>query len=235
MADNVQITSGTGTTIAADDVGGALHQRVKLCLGADGTAVDAVAGAGAVSSAVQRVTLASDDPAVTALVTDGVLLKAGEAHVGEINGAGNVLDVTLSLDTNIYADGDLLADTQEIANAVRVAAGRAILQSVVVLDEDDQGVGFDLVFLSAGTSLGTENSAPNIADAGARDIIGVVSITSADYSDIGASRIATCASIGLILKAAAASTSLYVAAIIRGGTPTYSASGIRLKLGMLWD
>lgn len=30
MADNVGITPGTGATIAADDVGGVLHQRVKI-------------------------------------------------------------------------------------------------------------------------------------------------------------------------------------------------------------
>ena len=41
MADNISVTAGAGTTIAADDVGGALHQRVKLVLGDDGTAVDA--------------------------------------------------------------------------------------------------------------------------------------------------------------------------------------------------
>lgn len=40
MADNVAITSGTGTTIAADDVGGALHQRVKATWGPDGTGND---------------------------------------------------------------------------------------------------------------------------------------------------------------------------------------------------
>ena len=40
MGDNVTITSGTGTTIAADDVGGALHQRVKVTWGADGTGND---------------------------------------------------------------------------------------------------------------------------------------------------------------------------------------------------
>lgn len=41
MADNVAITPGTGATIAADDIGGVLHQRVKLSLGADGSAADA--------------------------------------------------------------------------------------------------------------------------------------------------------------------------------------------------
>ncbi len=40
MADNVAITAGTGTTIAADDVGGALHQRVKATWGPDGTGND---------------------------------------------------------------------------------------------------------------------------------------------------------------------------------------------------
>lgn len=69
MADNVQITAGSGTTVAADDVGGVLYPRAKLSLGADGAATDALGGAGAVAAGVQRVTLASDDPAVSALTT----------------------------------------------------------------------------------------------------------------------------------------------------------------------
>jgi hypothetical protein len=40
MADNIAVTAGSGTTIAADDVGGVLHQRVKISQGADGSATD---------------------------------------------------------------------------------------------------------------------------------------------------------------------------------------------------
>jgi hypothetical protein len=40
VADNVGYTPGTGATVAADDIGGVLHQRVKVGIGADGTAVD---------------------------------------------------------------------------------------------------------------------------------------------------------------------------------------------------
>jgi hypothetical protein len=40
MADNVGYTPGSGATVAADDIGGVLHQRVKVGVGADGTAVD---------------------------------------------------------------------------------------------------------------------------------------------------------------------------------------------------
>lgn len=40
MADNVGYTPGTGATVAADDIGGVLHQRVKIGVGVDGSAVD---------------------------------------------------------------------------------------------------------------------------------------------------------------------------------------------------
>jgi hypothetical protein len=40
MADNVAITAGTGTSIAADDIGSVFYQRVKTTWGPDGTAND---------------------------------------------------------------------------------------------------------------------------------------------------------------------------------------------------
>jgi hypothetical protein len=40
MADNVGYTPGSGAIVAADDIGGVLHQRMKLGVGGDGVAVD---------------------------------------------------------------------------------------------------------------------------------------------------------------------------------------------------
>lgn len=40
MADNVGYTPGSGALVAADEIAGVLHQRVKIGVGADGTAVD---------------------------------------------------------------------------------------------------------------------------------------------------------------------------------------------------
>jgi hypothetical protein len=40
MADNVGYTPGTGALVAADEIGGVLHHRVKLGIGDDGVAVD---------------------------------------------------------------------------------------------------------------------------------------------------------------------------------------------------
>ena len=64
MAENVQITQGSGTAIAADDIGGVLHQRVKLSQGADGSATDVS------SAAPLNVTLANTGANGTPIVVD---------------------------------------------------------------------------------------------------------------------------------------------------------------------
>lgn len=145
-----------------------------------------------------------------------------------------LIDVTLSLNTSIYAAGDLLADTQEVAGAVRLPGGYGLLHSVTVLDEDDQGVAFDLHFLQNSTSLGTENSAPNMTDANARsNFMCRVPIATGDYTDLGGFRVATVGNQNKIIKAASGSTSIYVAAINGAGTPTFTASGLKLRIGIV--
>jgi hypothetical protein len=142
---------------------------------------------------------------------------------------GKFVDVTLSLDTSAYADGDLLADTQEVSGALTVANGTGVIQSITVIDEDDQGVAMDLVFLSANNTLGTENSAPSITDAHARDILGRVRVNASDYIDLGGVRIATVVGVGIGIKAGSGVDDIWVAAITRGA-PTYTASGVRLRI-----
>lgn len=65
MADNVAITAGSGTTIAADDIGGVLYQRVKIAQGADGVGVDVS------SAAPLQVSLANHSANATAVKVDG--------------------------------------------------------------------------------------------------------------------------------------------------------------------
>jgi hypothetical protein len=56
MADNVGYTPGSGATVAADDIGGVLYQRVKIAAGADGAAAD-VSSANPLPIAVEGVTV----------------------------------------------------------------------------------------------------------------------------------------------------------------------------------
>lgn len=172
--------------------------------------------------------------------------RGGVASMWKDNGDGSwaqrvattatskIVDVTLTLDTNAYQSGDVMADTQVVTGAMRVTDGTGTLESIVVFDEDDAGAAFDLVFFSANRSLGTENSAPNISDTNARDILGIVSIASADFVDLGGVRIANKAKIGMPVMAASGTANIYVGAISRG-TPTYTAAGVRLRLGFIQD
>jgi hypothetical protein len=63
MADNVGITPGSGATAAADDIGGVLHQRVKLTLGADGVSDGDVSSSNPIPA--QLTTVTSENPLPT--------------------------------------------------------------------------------------------------------------------------------------------------------------------------
>lgn len=141
-----------------------------------------------------------------------------------------VVSVTPTLDTNAYAAGDLLFDSTEIAAAVRANGGTAILQSITMLDKADQGVGMTLVFANAATDFGTLNAAPDPDDTESGTVIGLVAVVAADYLDLGANKVACIRNIGLMMKAGAATTSLYVAAVNGTGTPTYANGDLVLQL-----
>lgn len=154
-------------------------------------------------------------------------------HIGAVGGLSNLVEVTLTLDTNAYADGDLLANATEIPNAVRGKGQTAILQSVTVHDKDDQAQALDLCFTTVSTSWGTLNAAAAPTDAVAASVQHIVSVAAADYVDLANGQIACKTNIGAVLESGA-SDSLYVAAVSRG-TGTYTASGIVLKIGLLLD
>lgn len=145
---------------------------------------------------------------------------------------GDVITVTLSTDTSAYADGDILADLQAVGGFFRQPGGRALIQSVTVLDKADQGVALDLLTSPNPVSLGTENAAPSISDANADGLQRLCRVEAADYIDLGGCRLATKAGLGLLVEAAAGSTTLHLGAITRGGTPTYGAADVVLRLGV---
>jgi hypothetical protein len=145
------------------------------------------------------------------------------------------IDVDLVTDTDATADNGVISNPVEIANAVSVNAGTSILQSVQLIDDDDDGAIIDLVFTQVSTNLGTVNGAIDAADSVAASILGVVSITS--YFDGIAWQIAQKTNIGLVLKAAASTKSIYVGAINRnGGAVTKTAADdLHLRLGIVKD
>jgi len=144
-----------------------------------------------------------------------------------------VITVTPVCDTNAYASGDLIFDSVEIPGAARLPGGKVLLQSLGLLDKDDQGVALTLVFANALTDFGTLNEAPDPDDTECLTIIGTVAVATTDYVDMGGAKYACLKNIGLEMKAAGGATSLYVACINGTGTPTFTAAGLVLQLGFL--
>ena len=147
----------------------------------------------------------------------------------------DLIDVDLVTATAAIGDNEMISDYVEIANAVAVNAGTSLLHSIILIDDGDQGKAMDLVFATANTSLGTLNEVVSGADSVAANILGVVSISS--YFDGVAWQLATKTNIGLVLKAAASTKSIYVAAVNRsGGDADYVATDdLHLRLGIIKD
>jgi hypothetical protein len=263
LADNVAITAGSGTTVAADEVtdgtlgsckvqftkimDGTLDSTTKLAVVAE-DAASAGGEGGIIAMAVRK-----DTPANTS-GTDGdfealqvsagrlwtsstvTAITAGETHVGEVGGKTAVVAVTLSTDTAAYASGDLIADTQQIDAFFRKTDGTGIINSINIIDEDAQGVALYIIFMSTSTSLGTENSAPNISDANlTAGFQGIVSVATTDYVTISGAKVATIRNIGLPVKAVSGTDDIYIAVLNATGTPTFTAAGLEMRIGVLLD
>lgn len=168
--------------------------------------------------------------------TNAPVLAAGENFAGKVGSPADIIEVQLVLDTNAYQSGDVLAITALVNGVARVVDGLAEPYHLLVLDEDDQGQPFDLLFFRSNVSIGTINNAFSISDEGARDLMGWIRVASTDYEDFGGFRIATLNvnssgwHMGL-LETVSASRNIYIAAISRG-TGTYTSGGLKLKFSV---
>ncbi len=116
MADNVGYTPGTGATVAADEIGGVLFQRVKLTTGADGTADDVSPANPLPVSGTQDDGTASNGKAmVVAGITPGgvvqILETNGSGHLHVADGGGSItVDGTVAV-SNFPATQAVSADS----------------------------------------------------------------------------------------------------------------------------
>jgi hypothetical protein len=186
MADNVQITAGSGTTIATDDVGSGVQvQRVKMTWGVDGTATDASA----------------TNP--LPVVAPGVLKIA----------------VTPTISTSAYTSGDAIGGLLTFANAARVSGGGGVIQSVTIVDKDQERPPLDLVLFDQTFTNTADNAAFDPTDADLANVIGVVSINAwANFND---NAVGTAA--GVNLPYDLTGTDLFGQLVVRAA-PTYTAT-----------
>ena len=146
----------------------------------------------------------------------------------------DLIDVDPVCEAASNADGDVIFTFTEIPNVVAVNGGASLLHSVQLLDDDDNGGKIDLVFQTDDTTLGTLGAAVSESDANAGDILGYVQLET--YFDGINWQISSKTNIGLVLKAASGTKSLYVAGVNRNGdAQTATAAGIHLRIGVIKD
>ena len=146
----------------------------------------------------------------------------------------DLIDVDPVCEAASNADGDVIFTFTEIPNAVSVPGGSCLLHSIQLLDDDDNGGKIDIVFQTDDTTLGAIGAAVSETDANAGDILGYVQLET--YFDGIAWQMSSKTNIGLVLKAASTSKSLYVAGVNRNGdAQTATASGIHLRIGVIKD
>jgi hypothetical protein len=137
MADNIQVTQGTGTTMATDNIDGVQFPRVKLSVGEDGTAVDVSAAAPMpVEDADANASLSSIDGKLPAL-------SDGKVPV-DIGGSGSITvtsgTVTANAGTNLDTSALNLEATQ-IAMSAKLPATlsqKTMAESLAVVLASDQ-------------------------------------------------------------------------------------------------
>ncbi len=146
---------------------------------------------------------------------------------------GSLITLTPTLDTAIYADADVLFVPVELQNVVLDTKGLAKLRTLVVQDLADQKQAIDLLFFTEDPgNLGAANAALAMSDAEFGPFIGHVRVAAADYVSGNANAYAT-KQLDMLLGAKVKSKSLWVAGVVRSGTPTYAADSLTLKF--LWE
>lgn len=144
-----------------------------------------------------------------------------------------LFESALTLDTSIYADGDVLSDLLTVTGGVRRAGLYGKVVSLQVIDKDDQGAAFDVFFFDRSITAGTKNAAWAVSDSDMAYCLGKIAVGGSDYQDLGGNRVALPSVREFVVKANSG-TSLYVATMSRG-TGTYTASGLLLKIGIEQD
>ena len=171
-----------GAVGAAADVDGVIHGQLRtigtalesldnavdgnyLNVNANIAGTDMIGGAGAVASGVQRVTLASDDPAVasldeiegavetieTTVGTDGSTGPAGTLSVGGTESGGNIQEL------RVDSDGHLQVDVLSAASTAVTNAGTFAVQSTLAASDGTDIGDVDVTSVVPGvaaTSLG---------------------------------------------------------------------------------
>ena len=154
----------------------------------------------------------------------------------------DLIDVALTTDIETHADCDVITLPIEIENAVAVKGGTAIIQSAILMNTDNsvESPAIELMFASETMDVSStpdEGEAVGIEDADIPKLCGSTTVSNWSLVNTSKGEVATKSNIGLVVKAAATSTSIFVIAICRaaGGYSAGATDNLKLRLGVVKD
>lgn len=145
---------------------------------------------------------------------------------------GDVLSVTPTINTAIFAAGDAVGGIQTLTNAVRVSGGVGVLDSIDVIDKGNQKANLTILFFESNPAAATvTNNAAFVWSTDIAKFVGRVNVATADYETIDSLAVASIKNIGKRMKASG-SRNLYAVVVLTSGTPTYlSTSDLTFRYG----
>ena len=142
---------------------------------------------------------------------------------------GALISLTPTLDAGAYADGDVLFVPVELPAVVLDTKGLSVLRTLIVQDMADQKQAIDLLFFQSDPGdIGAANAALAMSDSEFASFIGHIRIAAADFVSGSANAYAT-KLLEMLLAAPREKKSVWVAGVVRSGTPTYGVSGLTFK------
>lgn len=135
------------------------------------------------------------------------------------------LSITPTIDTGIYAAGDVLFASNKLISATMNTGAASRLANVIVLDSDNEKAAIDLLFFDQDPgSVGSINAALNLSAAQLAMLVGIQNIATGDYTTLKAATNAIgIKSTNLMLQSKKAFKDLWVVGVAQG-TPTYTTA-----------
>jgi hypothetical protein len=206
MADNVAITPGSGASVAADNVGGTLYQRVKLAHGADGSATDVSAASG-----------------LPVNIVSGTVALSGEEHFGETGISQAVIRPTIAVTAGAYSAGDVVGGRITLTNAMRTSGGTGKLTDLLITTADGELFECTVLLFDAATASAIADNAAFAWGAGDHaKLLARIPVVAADYATLGADGVAHLRNLGV--GVAAVGSANLIAYVVATATPTFAAT-----------
>lgn len=209
MADNVDITPGSGKTVRTDEVGGVQIQVMKIALGADGSE-DLLLDSG-------QQTMANSLPIVI----------ASDQGILSIGGTSVQIDLTVASAASAYSSGDMVGAELTLTNIARINGGTGKITGIRVEDDAAQSVACELWIFDTAITEPADNAAWSISDADIANIVTVVPVSA--YYASALNSVAPIPNLSIPFKCTGSTRDLKLCLVTRGA-PTYTANALHIRI-----